>query len=186
MVSGKLESKLRRELTVNLHIKLTLAWGIIGILLLAIPVSVMGFGGDQPTLEETAQSIDRGLICPVCPGETIDQSQTELASQMRGLVREKLAQGQTKEEIFQFFADSYGYAVLASPPKSGFNMIVWVLPIAVIIGGFAILYLVIRAMHIQNNKASMHTPDETLEPYLIMLDKELDSQEPPDKSGKGR
>ena len=79
-------------------------------------------------LEAVAYSIDRSLICPVCPAETIDQAQVQLAKQMRALVREKLAEGWSREQILDLFVESYGEDVLASPPKSGFNLLVWVVP----------------------------------------------------------
>ena len=100
---------------------------------------------DSPTsLEERAQSIDRTLICPVCPGETIDQAQVELARQMRTVVREKLAEGMTRDEVLQFFVDRYGESVLAAPPKDGFNLIAWVVPIVAVVVGVAVVALVVR------------------------------------------
>ena len=79
-------------------------------------------------LEATAQGIDKNLMCPICPSETIDQSQTEIANQMRRTVREKLTEGESRDDILQFFVDRYGQDVLAVPPKSGFNLLVWLAP----------------------------------------------------------
>jgi cytochrome c-type biogenesis protein CcmH len=95
--------------------------------MLAMAVVACG-NSDTPSLEEQAYSIDRSLICPVCPGETIDQAQVELARQMRLTVREKLAEGWSRERILQFFVDRYGEAVLAEPRKSGFNLVAWIVP----------------------------------------------------------
>ena len=53
--------------------------------------------------ESVAQGIDKSLMCPVCPSETIDQSQVEIAKQMRVMVREQLAQGDSRNKILQFF-----------------------------------------------------------------------------------
>ena len=87
----------------------------------------------QVSLEERAQSINRSLICPVCPGETIEQAQVELAHQMRVLVREKLSEGWTRQEILEFFVQRYGEKVLSAPPKEGFNLIVWMVPPATLL-----------------------------------------------------
>lgn len=96
------------------------------------------------SLDEQAQDIDRSLMCPLCAGQTIAESQSELSAQMRAVVREKLEQGATKEEILQFFVDRYGEGVLAAPAKSGFNLVVWLAPTTSIIVGSIILWLVIR------------------------------------------
>ena len=67
----------------------------MALLVIVMSAAVMAActGGTELSLEERAQSIDKSLICPVCPGETIDQAQVELAYQMRSVVREKLAAG---------------------------------------------------------------------------------------------
>ena len=73
-------------------------------------------------LDQRAQSLDRSLICPICPGETIDRSQVQLANQMQVIVREQIRDGRSDQEIQQFFVDRYGERVLASPPKEGLNL----------------------------------------------------------------
>ena len=82
------------------------------------------------TLEEEAQSIDKLLMCPFCPAETIDQAQVPQAKEMQAFVRERLAQGWTKQEILDYFSspERYGPRVLAEPPKSGPTLAVWLLP----------------------------------------------------------
>ena len=131
------------------------------------------------TLEQRAQSIDKSLMCPVCPSETIDQAQVELASQMRVVVREKLAEGWTREQILQFFVDRYDESILAAPPKKGFNLIVWIAPLAVVAGAAVLLYFVLRAMH-RGGKSSQDEhillQDVGLEPYLSEVDQELESR----------
>ena len=92
------------------------------------------------TLEEQAQAIDQRLMCPVCPAETIDQSQADVALQMRELVREKLRDGETEEQIYDFFVERYDKGVLAEPPAEGFNILVWVLPPVAVIVGLALLW----------------------------------------------
>ncbi len=96
------------------------------------------------TLEEQAQAIDQRLMCPVCPAETIDQSQADVALQMRELVREKLRDGETEEQIYDFFVERYDKGVLAEPPAEGFNILVWVLPPIALVVGLALLWLGIR------------------------------------------
>ena len=85
-------------------------------------------------------------MCPVCPAETIDQAQVEISFQMRAIIREMLAEGRTRDEILDFFVDRYGPDILAAPPKSGRNLLAWILPIVGVAIGLAGVFLVIRAM----------------------------------------
>ena len=128
-----------------------------------------------PYDEAEAQGIDRMLMCPVCPAESIDQAQVEISRQMRRLVREMLAQGASREEILKFFADRYGQGVLAAPPKSGINLLAWIVPIVGVVAALGAGLLVIRSM---TGRDSTPTEDETisednLTPYLDAIDRDL-------------
>jgi cytochrome c-type biogenesis protein CcmH len=132
---------------------------------------------EATSLEEQAQSIDKLLICPVCPAETIDQSQVPLAKDMQLFVRERLAQGWTKQQILDYFSapERYGSRVLAEPPKSGASLTVWIVPPAIVLIGALIVFLVIRSM----SSPRTYVPDESvptdeeLAPYLARVDAEL-------------
>ena len=127
-------------------------------------------------MEEVAQGIDQSLMCPICPSETIDQSQVQLAGQMRDIVREKLAAGESRDEILQFFVDRYGTAVLAEPPKSGFNLLVWIAPPVALMAGGAVLFAVLRAMRRPRDSDALEderSDDAGLEPYLSAVDREI-------------
>ena len=67
-------------------------------------------------------------MCPVCPGESIDQSQHPLAVQMRNIVVEELENGMNETQIKNYFVDAYGPSVLLEPPTSGINIWVWLVP----------------------------------------------------------
>ena len=129
-----------------------------------------------PSLEARAQSLDRSLICPVCPGETIDQSQATLANQMQAFVREKLRTGWTDRQIRQYFVDRYGDGVLAAPPKTGFNLIVWVVPPVGVLGGLLLLVLAVRAMRWRPEAGEAPEAEGVagLEPYLALVDREIE------------
>lgn len=148
------------------------------LLLLGISLLAAGcFGATrEPTLEQQASAIDKKLICPVCPGETIDQSQVEIAAQMRAIVREKLAQGESEASILKFFEERYGPSVLAEPPKQGFNVTVWIVPIVVFLLAAGVLSLVVREMRkgkLETAPPQEQTPQEKeLERYLSEVDKE--------------
>ena len=96
--------------------------------------------------EKEAQAIDGMLMCPVCPAETIDQAQVPLARQMRQLVRDKLSQGESREEILEYFAGVYGRDILAAPDKSGVGLVAWTAPIIGVLAALTAGVFVLRSM----------------------------------------
>ena len=148
--------------------------GLFACLLIVSPAAAQA-----PYSEKEAQAIDRMLMCPVCPAETIDQAQVEISFQMRALVREMLAEGRSRQEILDFFVERYGPDILAAPPKSGANLLAWVLPITGVAAGLVGAYFVIRSMAARNRGRGTpaHGPvaghDPHLEPYLEMVDRRL-------------
>ena len=101
---------------------------------------------DVPPVEQRAQALNRSIMCPVCPGESIDQSQVALAVQMRGIVNEKLAEGWSDQQVRQFFVERYGASVLLEPPTSGVSLAVWILPPVGVVAAIAVFVLVLRQM----------------------------------------
>ena len=144
----------------------------------------------DPELEKEAQAIDRMIMCPVCPAETIDQAQVEISFQMRAVIREMLAEGRSREEILDYFVDRYGPDILAAPPKTGANLLAWILPIVGIVAGLGGLFLVIRAMTGRGRTSpapsaasgpttapsEASATDPELAPYLEMADRLLASR----------
>ncbi|MBI2856124.1 MAG: cytochrome c-type biogenesis protein CcmH [Chloroflexi bacterium] len=155
---------------------IALFFSVAALSLLAVACSSQSGPLSLDKQEELAQAIDKSLMCPVCPSETIDQSQVEIAKQMRAMVREKLAQGESREDILQFFADRYGPGVLAEPPKHGFNLLVWVIPPVLLALGSGILAMAVHAMRkTQPPAISEKEPllPRELDPYLAMVDQEI-------------
>ncbi len=133
--------------------------------------------------EEEAQAIDQMLMCPVCPAESIDQAQVPLAKQMRQRVRELLAEGATRQEVLDYFADRYGQTVLASPPKSGVSLLAWALPVAGLLAALVAVFFVLRAMKGRGEERAGDAPEDgdedvDLAPYLAAVDRSLELDEP--------
>ena len=94
-------------------------------------------------LELRARLISKGLRCPVCQNESIDESSASLAADLRLIVRERLLAGDSDEEVRGFVVSRYGEFVLLAPSKGGVNMLLWMagpgmLLIGLIIGIFSI------------------------------------------------
>ena len=95
-------------------------------------------------LEDRVREISSELRCVVCQNLSVADSPSDLAKEMRNLVRELVQQGKTREEIQAYFVSRYGEYVLLSPPKRGFNLLVWGLPFLAIAAGGGVVYLVAR------------------------------------------
>ena len=154
------------------------------VLALMLVTTVHGQDSDG-ALEREAQAIDKMIMCPVCPAETIDQAQVEISFQMRAVIREMLAEGRTREDILDYFVDRYGPDILAAPPKSGGNLLAWILPIVGVAVGLVGVFLVIRSMTgrqrpvpapatAASSPASVQQADDPeLAPYLAIADRVL-------------
>ena len=160
--------------------KLTLLAGALALLLVLASPGGYAFAQGAGYSEKEALSIDRMLMCPVCPAETIDQAQVEISRQMKAVVREMLSQGASRDEVLDFFVARYGLEVLAAPPKSGATLLVWLLPIAGVLAALAGVFLVLRSMASKNSgqvagvaAASADLSDTGLEPFLEAVDRDL-------------
>lgn len=95
-------------------------------------------------LDDETRAIAKELRCPVCAGETVADSNAQLSVQMRGIIRQKLEAGESRDAILNYFVARYGEQVLASPPPRGFTLGVWLAPVAALLVGLAIVYFVLR------------------------------------------
>ena len=124
------------------------AWlPMIASLLILAPATARAQQPSPPTgkeLDELTARVASELRCPVCRQLSIDDSQSDLANEARGVIREKLAAGQTPEEVKAYFVSKYGEWILLSPPKTGFTLLVWVLPLAALLGGGGVLAYAFR------------------------------------------
>ncbi len=95
-------------------------------------------------LEARTTALASELRCPVCQGNSIQDSPSELAQQMRDLIRDQLRAGKTPDEVRAYFVDKYGEWILLTPKATGFNLVVYVVPLLVILGGGAIVWRAVR------------------------------------------
>ena len=95
-------------------------------------------------LEARTSEVASQLRCPVCQGVSIQDSPSELAQQMRSVVREQLAAGKTPSEIKAYFVASYGEWVLLEPRARGLNILLYVLPVVLLLGGVALVAKAVR------------------------------------------
>lgn len=84
------------------------------------------------------------LRCPVCQGLSIQDSPSELAQRMRTIVREQLAAGKSPSEIRAYFVARYGEWILLEPRPSGFNVMVYAVPVAAVLAGLVLIVVAVR------------------------------------------
>jgi len=109
------------------------------ITLLMIFASVAAAQGSDPTDDEV-NAIAKQLYCPVCENVPLDACGTAACEQWRGIIRAKLAEGWTDQQIKTYFVNQYGDRVLAEPPRQGFNWVVYIVPLVVFLGGIFLLF----------------------------------------------
>ena len=78
--------------------------------------------------------LEAELVCPTCD-TTLDQSNAPIAQRMKQLIRQHIAAGWTEERIKADLVDQFGPGVLAEPPKSGFDLLAWLLPLGLLVAG---------------------------------------------------
>jgi len=96
--------------------------------LLAVPAASASEA--HPTLAD----LEGEVMCPVC-NTTLDQSSSPAARQIEAFISARIAAGDTKSEIKDKLVADYGPQILAAPPKKGFNLLAWALPIVLLLGG---------------------------------------------------
>jgi cytochrome c-type biogenesis protein CcmH len=89
----------------------------------------------HPTLSD----LENQLMCPVCAGETLAQSDSLPAQRIKAHVQQRIRQGWTRNQIIDEEVDIWGSRILAAPPRHGFDLLAWVLPIAGLLGGVLVV-----------------------------------------------
>ncbi len=144
---------------------------IISILVFSGLVSIAEEGIDDQTT-----SIANLLMCPVCQGQSVGESNSNLANDMRDIIRKQLEEGKSQEEILAYFVSSYGESILASPPPKGINWILWLLPGAgIIIGGVIITLFLFRAQKEDGSedRKEIETIAKSQDEYINKVDEEI-------------
>ena len=100
--------------------------------------------GADTVLDRRVRTVSQRLRCPVCQGESIQESPAELAAQMKGVVREQLAAGKSEQEVLNFFLAKYGDWILLEPRAEGINLLVYWIPVIFMLIGGAVLFMTVK------------------------------------------
>lgn len=99
---------------------------------------------DSADLEKRTSAVASQLRCPVCQGLSIQDSPSELAVQMRGVVRDQIGAGKTPDEVKAYFVEKYGEWILLEPKAEGFNILIYLLPVVGVLAGIALIAAAVK------------------------------------------
>lgn len=117
-----------------------------------------------------AADLEAELVCPVCE-TTLDQSTAPVAQRMKAFIRVRIAAGDSEREIKDALVDEFGPGVLATPPKSGFGLLAWLLPLVALLAGAIAVGVLIRSW---SRRRAPPDDEPPLDPQLDRLvDEEL-------------
>lgn len=117
---------------------------LAALMLLWLALPALAVNPDEmladPALEARARAISSGLRCLVCQNESIDDSDADLAHEIRVLVRERLKAGDSDDQVRQYLVDRYGEFVLLKPVFAWHTLVLWIAaPTILVIGGIVLV-----------------------------------------------
>lgn len=98
----------------------------------------------DPGLEARARAISREIRCPVCQGESIDDSNAPISRDLRVIIRERLVAGDSDEAVVDYVADRYGEFVLFNPRATGSGLVLWLAGPAMLVIGVGVAAVAYR------------------------------------------
>jgi cytochrome c-type biogenesis protein CcmH len=129
---------------------------------------------DDPLAAKELQ-VERQLGCPICTNLPLNVCDNQICVQMKGVIHDKLAAGETPDEVVAYFVNRYGEGILLTPPEQGFNLAVWYLPVAALALGALVVWMVVRRS-LQRQRvveARLRRSDPALDAYRERVRRDL-------------
>ena len=98
---------------------------------------------EQKSNDKLYLKIEKEIMCPVCQGQTLDQSQSLISEDMKKIIKLKISEGYNEKEIKNYFIERYGESIIAYPPIRGFNIIAYLVPILILITAFIMSFVLL-------------------------------------------
>jgi cytochrome c-type biogenesis protein CcmH len=141
-------SRIKRFTIYDLRLTIIAAFSLF-LLAFVIPVMAQDGSSDNGDVkrvvtDDDVNKIARVVYCPVCESTPLDVCQTQACADWRQIIRDMLEDGATEQEVFDYFSNLYGDRVLAEPPREGFSLLVWLVPLIMIPAGVVFFSLYMR------------------------------------------
>ncbi|HNB54342.1 MAG TPA: cytochrome c-type biogenesis protein CcmH [Anaerolineales bacterium] len=144
--------------------------------LLALVLVVPAFAQDAtpPAIpDDEVNAIAKQMFCPVCENVPLDVCPTQACAQWRELIRQRLSEGWSEQQIKDYFVQQYGDRVLAEPPRTGLNWLVYIIPPIIVLVGMVIVVRVLQSWKVQTAKAPSGALPTIDDDYVRRLEDEL-------------
>lgn len=156
--------------------KRTVMLGLLAVWLFLL-VGLAPAWAQQPVVvsDDQINEVAKELYCPLCTGLRLDNCQLKVCDGMKDVIRQKLAAGESKEQIKAYFVEQYGEVVLGMPSKKGFNLLAWVFPFAALVVAGGWVYYAAR-LWARRRAATASPPLELADlpaEYLQQLEEDL-------------
>ena len=127
---------------------------LISFVLLLNPLNVFSIEPDEilsdSKLENRARNLSKGIRCLVCQNQSIDDSDSELAKDLRKIIRIKIVEGKKDKEINDFLVEKYGNFILMKPPFYSETFLLWSSPFIIVFIGFIIIFFSLKKTKPEN------------------------------------
>ena len=127
---------------------------LISFVLLLSPLNVFSIEPDEilsdSKLENRARNLSKGIRCLVCQNQSIDDSDSELAKDLRKIIRIKIVEGKKDKEINDFLVEKYGNFILMKPPFYSETFLLWSSPFIIVFIGFMIIFFSLKKTRPEN------------------------------------
>lgn len=174
-------SRIKRFTIYDLRFTIIAAF-LLFLLAFVIPVMAQDGGSGEikrVVTDDDVNKIARVVYCPVCESTPLDVCQTQACADWRQIIRDMLEDGKTEQDVFDYFSNLYGDRVLAEPPREGFSLLIWLVPLIMIPVG-----VVFFSYYMRNLRASAEergpvvretavTEPAVPDDYISKIEKEL-------------
>ena len=127
---------------------------LLSFVLLLSPLNVFSIEPDEilfdSKLENRARNLSKGIRCLVCQNQSIDDSDSELAKDLRKIIRIKIVEGKKDKEINDFLVEKYGNFILMKPPFYSETFLLWSSPFIIVFIGFIIIFFSLKKTRSEN------------------------------------
>ncbi len=144
-MSRNLRSKLPLLIAAAILLAIGVVWSVAAVRVSRQPL----------TLDQHVQVIASQLQCPICHGESVADSPSAVATEIRALIRKDIQNGMTDQQILAYFRDRYSDDILEVPPVQGFNALMWLGPLLVLLAAAATGFWATRRLHVQAGSQSV-------------------------------